>query len=78
MADNQLARMEAKQDAMLEELRRFIEAQSEHNEAFYKVRDHVLEIKAKSQGAWFVFSLFGTITVAVSGFVAWVVSNLKG
>lgn len=74
----QLARMEANQEAMMAELRRFISSQENHNKAFYAVRDDVRDIKSKSQGAWFVFSLFGTLTVAVSGFVAWFVAHIKG
>jgi len=72
-----LARIEATQIAMLSELRRFCDAQDEHNKIFYRVRDDVSDIKANTKGAWFVFGLFGTLTVAVSGVVAWVVTIFK-
>ncbi len=78
MADSdRLARMEATQLAMLSELRRFCDTQDEHNKVFYRVRDNVRDIEARTKGAWFVFGLFGTLTAAVSGVVAWVVTTFK-
>lgn len=72
-----LARIEATQLAMLSELRRFCDTQDDHNKVFYSVRDNVRDIEAKTKGAWFVFGLFGTLTMAVSGVVAWIVTTLK-
>jgi hypothetical protein len=76
--EQQLARMEATQMALLHELRRFCDEQDNHNKVFYEVRDEVRDIKASTKGAWFIFGLFGTLTVTVSGLVAWVINNLKG
>lgn len=79
MSDTErLARIEATQIAMLSELRRFCDTQDEHNKRFYVVRDDVRDIKANARGAWFTIGIFGTLTVAVSGLVSWLVSNFKG
>lgn len=68
-----IARLEEKVDRILEN----VEAQNEHNDRFYKVRDEVNEMKANAKGAWFTIGIFGTLTVAVSGLVAWLVSAIK-
>lgn len=68
-----LARVEEKLDRVIERL----EAQKDHNDRFYEVRDIVLNMKANAKGAWFTIGIFGTLTVAVSGFVAWAVSVFK-
>ncbi len=73
-----LARIEAKQDAITDLLNRFIHSQEKHNDAFYKVRDKINEREANAKGAWFTIGLFGSLTIAVSGFVSWAVSTFRG
>lgn len=72
-----LARMEAKIDALTQDMSDFIRSQEKHNDSFYEVRDSVRDMKANARGAWFTIGLFGTLTVAVSGLVSWVVSNIR-
>lgn len=74
---DRLARIEATQLAMLSELRRFCDSQDDHNKIFYVVRDEVRDIKASAKGVWLTVGAFGSLTVAVSGLVAWIVSNFK-
>jgi len=69
-----LARIESKLDFVVQEQ----EKQSKHNEVFYESRDALRDMKANANGAWFTLGVFGTLTVAVSGFVSWVVANLRG
>lgn len=68
-----LARIESKLDHVVQEQA----DQREKNKIFYEVRDTVRDMKANASGAWFTIGVFGTLTVAVSGFVSWLVSTFK-
>lgn len=74
MDSERLARIEVMQATMLHELRSFCASQDIHNKTFYVVRDTVLKREANAKGAWFTIGIFGSLTVAVSGLTAWLVS----
>jgi len=69
-----LARIESKLDYVVLEQ----DKQKNHNELFYEVRDTVRDMKANANGAWFTVGIFGTLTIAVSGLVSWLVANFGG
>lgn len=68
-----LARIESKLDYVVLEQN----SQRETNTIFFEVRDTVRDMQANAKGAWFTIGIFGTLTVAVSGVVSWLISTLK-
>ncbi len=71
-----LARIEARLEHLSEVMEDFVDGQSEKNAMFFLVRDELMKVQASAKGAWFTVGIFGTLTVAVSGFVAWLVSTI--
>jgi type IV secretory pathway component VirB8 len=77
MSETRLARLEEKIDSLSKSIDQFIESQGDHNDKFYEIRDRVRDMQANAKGAWWTVGLFGTLTVAVSSLVAWLVANIK-
>ena len=70
-----LARIEAKLEHLSEVMEDFVDGQGDKNALFFQMRDEFLQTKASAKGVWFTIGIFGTLTVAVSSVVAWLVSN---
>lgn len=59
--ESRLARMEEKLDALIASLERREQSQDRHNELFYRARDKVNEMDARSKGAWFAVGIFSAV-----------------
>jgi len=72
-----LIRIEEKLEHLTDIIKSHVDAQEEKNDLFYALRDDFLQARASAQGAWWTIGIFGSLTIAVSGVVAWAVSNWK-
>lgn len=70
-----LSRIESKIGHLSEMMEDFVDGQSIKNAMFFSLRDEFIKSQASAKGAWFTVGIFGTLTVAVSSVVAWVVST---
>lgn len=72
-----LARLESKVDHLTAMVETFVSSQDEKNRHFWAAREKLLVMQAGARGAWWTVGLFGSLTVAVAGFVSWVVAHWK-
>lgn len=73
-----LARLEIKQDTMLEQMHEIkiliekkFDAQKEHNDLFYQTRDHVHEMRAKA-------GILSVVFLGAASIVAWLTNLFTG
>ncbi len=72
-----LARIEQKIEHIIDVLEDTFKNQQKHNDIFSGVRDKVIVMESSAKGAWWVVGVLGSLTVVVSGFVAWVVVQIR-
>jgi hypothetical protein len=75
MSDARLARIEERQIAHSRLIEDFIAEQRKANAAFWETKSSVDKAQSKVSGAFWVLSMFGGLTVFVSGVVAFAVEQ---
>lgn len=71
------ARIEQRLEHLIELIERSFVEQEKKNEEFKGIRDRFIIMEASAKGAWWMVGIFGSLTVGVSGLVAWVVTQFK-
>lgn len=75
--EERLARIEEKQDALKDMIERHFHMQAIQNKECSLIRDRVLAIDASKNTFKWLLGAIGTIVVSLSGFIAWVFSQIK-